>query len=158
MISEKWDQRFILLADHIATWSKDPRVKVGAIIVNPENLAVVSTGFNGFPRGVREEPAHRWTVERKSIFTEHAERNAIYNAARLGARTEGCCMYLNWSIINICVECARAIIQAGIVEIIGSTLVMPPKEDDRAQSWRDVAEEAPIMMGESGMILRTVKT
>ena len=55
---DKWDNRFYDLAAYIADWSKDPSTKVGAVIVDPKNKRIVSTGFNGFPFGV-EDTAER---------------------------------------------------------------------------------------------------
>ena len=71
-LSEKWDRRFIELALHVATWSKDPSSKVGAVIVD-EHRRVVSVGFNGFPAGVSDEEVPR---ERKLLRVVHAEMNA----------------------------------------------------------------------------------
>ena len=53
-MSEKWDQRFIELAQHISGWSKDPSTKVGCIVVG-EDREIRSTGFNGFPRGIADD-------------------------------------------------------------------------------------------------------
>src|ERR1051326_2813900 len=52
---EKWDRRFLELAKHVSSWSKDPSTKVGAVIVDA-NRRVVATGYNGFPRGVEDTP------------------------------------------------------------------------------------------------------
>src|SRR5260370_34651295 len=103
------------LAREIARWSKDRSGGVGCVIVGPDN-EVRSTGFNGFPRGVNDEVESRHERPAKYKWTEHAERNAIYNAARVGIPIEGCRIYLPWFP---CMECARAIIQTGIVELIG---------------------------------------
>jgi dCMP deaminase len=109
-----WDKRFLRLALHIATWSKDRSTKVGCIIVGPNN-EVRSTGYNGFPRGANDELEARHDRPQKYFWTEHAERNAIYNAARAGISLEGCSMYLPWFP---CVDCARAIVQSGIRSLI----------------------------------------
>lgn len=127
-IDVKWQPRFVALADLAASWSKDPSTKVGAVIVDPVSLAILSTGYNGFPRRVREHMVDdpdaldevRWTRPEKYRWVEHAERNAIYNAARLGARTEGMVMFVNWEPTP-CADCARAIIQAGITAVYGPT-------------------------------------
>lgn len=111
----QWDTRFLELAQQIASWSKDKSRKVGCVIVGP-NGEIRTTGYNGFPRGVHDDrfPARHARPE-KYLWTEHAERNAIYNAARCGIPLEGCTIYLPW---YPCVECARAIIQCGLTTLV----------------------------------------
>ena len=53
MIDEKWDRRFLALAEHVADWSKDPSTKTGAVIVRPDRT-IASMGYNGFPRGMAD--------------------------------------------------------------------------------------------------------
>ena len=53
-MTTKWDLRFIGLAQHISTWSKDPSTKVGCVVVG-EDREIRSTGFNGFPRGIDDD-------------------------------------------------------------------------------------------------------
>lgn len=105
-----WDEYFVSLCVLIATKSKDQNRKVGVVIVGPDN-EIRSTGFNGAPRGVQE----RHDRPEKYFWTEHAERNAIYNAARCGISLKGCRIYLPWFP---CMDCARGIIQSGITLII----------------------------------------
>jgi len=109
-----WDRRFMKLAQHIGTWSKDQSRQVGCVIVGPHNI-VTAMGFNGFPRGLDDESDYRHQRPAKYLWTEHAERNAIYNAARNGISLADNRMYLPWFP---CVGCARAIVQAGIIELI----------------------------------------
>ncbi len=118
MFSSTWDQRFMLLAHEIAHWSKESGRRVGAVIVGPDR-EIRSTGFNGFPRGVRDDIPERHSRETgaKYLWSSHAERNAIYNAARIGVSVKGCVMYVPW---YPCVECAKAIIQSGISEVVGN--------------------------------------
>jgi dCMP deaminase len=117
-----WDRRFLELAAHIGGWSKDRSAKTGCVIIGPDRL-VRSTGYNGFPRGIDDDQPARHVRPAKYHWTEHAERNAIYNAARLGISTEGCTCYINWFP---CIDCARAIIQAGLVRVVG----LEPDRDD----------------------------
>jgi len=114
--SEKWDNRFMLLAHQIADWSKEEGRRVGAVIVGPD-LEIRATGFNGLPRGVNDDiPArHSRETGAKYKWSSHAERNAIYNAARIGTPLKGCRIYVPWFP---CVECAKAIIQSGLVELV----------------------------------------
>lgn len=109
-----WDKRWIDLCNFISTWSKDKSRKVGCVIVDHRNN-VISLGWNGFPRNVDDDVDSRHERPTKYLFTEHAERNAIYNAAAKGVSLLGTKIYLQW---YPCADCARAIIQCGISEII----------------------------------------
>ena len=121
---EKWDLRFLELADHIAQWSKDPRTKVGAVIVD-EKKRVVSVGYNGFPRGVGDDDSRYVDRPTKHLFVAHAERNALDNAPLM---VEGCTIYVP---LLPCNECAKSIIQKGIIKV-----VTRPIFEDRANfNW-----------------------
>ncbi len=108
-----WDDKFMGLAHHIASWSKDRSKKHGCVIVGPDH-SVRTLGYNGFPRGINDDVESRHDRPAKYLWTEHAERNAIYNAGKLGVILEGSTLYLTW---YPCADCARAIIQSGIVHI-----------------------------------------
>ena len=110
----KWDVRFLRLAHEVAKWSKDRSTRVGAVIVG-EDRTPGPYGYNGFPRYVDDEREERHARPEKYSWTEHAERNAIYNAARVGMALKGCTIY----VTHIpCVDCTRAIIQVGMRQII----------------------------------------
>lgn len=115
----KWHSRFMGLCDHISKWSEDPHFIVGCVIVGSGNV-VLATGYNGLPRKVKSHDAHRF--DRKSgekfFWFEHGERNALYNAARVGTSVEGATLYVNRFP---CADCSRAVIQSGI-----TVLVCPP--------------------------------
>ncbi len=100
----------------VASWSKDKSFKCAAIIVD-ENENILGYGVNNFPSGVNTEIENRYERPTKYNYTEHAERDAIYRAAKNGIKTEGMVMYLNWFP---CTDCARAIIGAGISTIIAT--------------------------------------
>lgn len=108
------DAWFMELAALTALRSKDRSTKVGAVIVSPDK-GVQVLGYNGFPRNIADDRNARHERPVKYEWTEHAERNAIYNAARNGFPTRACTMY---STLCPCVDCARAIIQAGILRIV----------------------------------------
>ncbi len=112
-----WTQRFMGLCDHVATWSEDPDFQVGCVVASPDGHEIRSTGYNGFPRGVLASEPARFVRENgeKFFWFEHAERNAIYNAARAGICLSGCILYVNRFP---CADCGRAIIQAGISHIV----------------------------------------
>ena len=112
-----WDQYYLDICKVVATRSKDPNTQVGCVIIGP-NREIRSTGYNSFPRGIRDDVPERLERPTKYLWIEHAERNAICNAARAGTATEGCTIFVE---IMPCMDCARAIVQAGIVEVVVSS-------------------------------------
>jgi dCMP deaminase len=142
----KWDKRFLELAQLISTWSKDVSTKVGAVIVdNVRNVR--STGYNGIPRNVSDDVAERSERPIKYFWVEHAERNAIYAAARRGESLQGCTLYCNHSP---CADCARAIIQSGI-----ETIVFPEGADAPTGGMSETFVVALNMLREAGIKVRT---
>ncbi|MBW2559244.1 MAG: dCMP deaminase family protein [Deltaproteobacteria bacterium] len=128
----RWDRYFLGIVDVIAQKSKDPSTKVGCVIVG-EDHQILSTGFNGFPRGVRDIEGRYRVRETKYQFIEHADRNAIFNAARTGIALKGSTMYLPW---RPCHECTRAIIQSGISRIVvNNTPITIDLERRWGKSW-----------------------
>lgn len=110
-----WDECFMRLSYVIAERSKDPSTQVGAVITTQDNV-VVGIGYNGFPRGVEGEE-FPWDREGDYLNTKypyvvHAEANALYNA---NGSTERCKLYVK---LFPCNECAKAIVQKGITEVI----------------------------------------
>lgn len=110
---DKWDYRFWSMAKLVATFAKDKGRKVGAVIIN-EDKRVLSVGFNGMPQGINDEIESRHQRPEKYFWTEHAERNCIYSASRLGVSLINTSMYVT---LFPCSGCARAIIQTGIKHI-----------------------------------------
>ena|ERR1041385_3476444 len=139
-----WDEKFLAIAKTVASWSKDRSRKVGAVIVGPDH-EIRSVGYNGFPRGVDDEVESRHQRPAKYRWTEHAERNAVYNAARVGIPTRGCTIYLCWFP---CMDCARAIVQAGIIEIVA----IEPDWNDPI--WADDFRDVPTLLREAGVNIR----
>jgi dCMP deaminase len=109
-----WHQYFLTLCETISQKSKDPTTKVGAVIVGPTN-EVRSTGYNGFPRGVDDSKMYRYERPAKYVWTCHAEINAICAAAKVGTTLGGCLLYCS---LPPCMECAKAITQVGIREVV----------------------------------------
>ena len=106
-----WTEYFREIAQTVAKKSKDPHTHIGAVIVGKDN-EIVSTGYNSFPRGLKDDVPERFERPEKYHWMEHAERNAIYNAARVGVSTKGCTLYMShWFP---CVECVRGLINSGI--------------------------------------------
>ena len=114
--SINWDEYFMGIAVLSSLRSKDPNTKVGACIVDKDHK-VVSIGYNGMPRGVDENKVS-WNrgegLDSKYLYVCHAEFNAILNT-RNGAALEGCTLYVT---LFPCNECAKAIIQKGIKEVV----------------------------------------
>lgn len=142
----RWDEYFIDIADVVRQKSKDLSSKVGAVIVGRDKQ-IISTGFNGFPRGIDEEYLVRWERPVKYQFVVHAERNAIYNAARTGVSLSGCTLYLYaWGPPNVpCTECTKAVIQSGITRFVGkSQKTIPPNWVDDLKFAKALLEEAGV--------------
>lgn len=125
----------------------DPSTQNGAVIVSPDDW-IVGEGANHFPRGVHEN-ASRWERPLKYQFVEHAERNSIFQAAREGNQLEGAIMYCPW---YACADCARAIIQAGISEVVGHQKCF----DLTPGHWKESIANAFKMFEESGVKTRTI--
>lgn len=108
----KWHNRFLELAKHVSSWSKDT-TKVGAVIVDPNTKKVVGLGYNGFPRFVNDDPDRYSDRDTKLKFVCHAELNAILNA---NGPVAGCDIYVYPTMMNpaACPECSKAIVQSGI--------------------------------------------
>jgi dCMP deaminase len=111
--TEKWDRRYMELAEHVAGWSKDRSTKCGAVLVSPEGDPL-GWSYNGFPRTVDDNVEERHERPDKYLWTSHAEENAVCNAARIGVSLRGTSMYCTHPP---CARCARQIIQAGIVKV-----------------------------------------
>ena len=131
----------------VKTWSKDRSRKTSAVIMDSCGDTIVAIGWNGFPRGIDDEVEARHERPAKYLWTEHAERNAIYNAARKGVSTLGCLMFMPW---YPCADCARAIIQAGIFEVY---CVEPDWDDPR---WADDFKVVKEMLDEADVAVTFV--
>ncbi len=111
-----WDEYFMGLAVLSSFRSKDPNTKVGACIADKDHK-VVSIGYNGMPRGIDDENLS-WNrgegLDSKYLYVCHAEFNAILST-RDGTALNGCSIYVT---LFPCNECAKAIIQTGIKEIV----------------------------------------
>ena len=109
-----WDEYFMGIAILAAKRSKDPNTQVGACIVSPDNI-IISTGYNGMPKGCSDDlyPWEREGAQTKSPYVVHAELNAILNAN--GRDLRGSRLYV---ALFPCNECAKAIIQSGVREVL----------------------------------------
>jgi dCMP deaminase len=111
-----WTSLFLGMGYLIGTRSPDPSTKVGAVIASQDNV-ILSTGYNGWCRNLEEIPLDSDKLKKpeKYFHFEHAERNAIYNAARTGISLVNSILYVPWLS---CIECARAIVQVGISQVV----------------------------------------
>lgn len=132
----KWDNRFMRLANEYATWSKDPSTQVGAVIVDHERRTI-GAGYNGFPRGVHDDPARYLEKMVKYKMVVHAEANAIMNAVK---SVRDCTLY---ATKFPCTECTKLIIQMGI-----SRVIAPPLVED-GSVWAEDAKFSITMLREA---------
>lgn len=107
----KWINHFINLAEVVSTMSKDPNHKIGAVIVDKNNR-IVSTGFNGFAKGINDTDERLNDKEIKRLLMLHAEENAILYAKQ---DLTDCSIYIYG--YPPCVHCTSIIIQSGIKTI-----------------------------------------
>jgi dCMP deaminase len=138
-----WDSYFMNMVYLVAMKSKDKSTHIGAVIVGPDR-EIRSTGYNSFVRGINDNVPERQDRPEKYFWFEHAERNAIYNAARIGVSTKDCTMYTNGIP---CMDCARAIIQAGIKTVI----VDKQWDDNNVDVWIEQAKRSLQMFSEGGV-------
>ena len=109
----KWDIRWMDQARGVASWSRDPRRKVGCIIVDSDNNQL-SGGYNGFPRGIADN--HRLNNRQLKLkIVVHAEANAVAGAARNGHSLKGSTAYITHAP---CCQCVSLFIQAGISRVV----------------------------------------
>lgn len=142
-----WDEYFMGVALLSAHRSKDPNTQVGACIVNDKNK-IVGAGYNGMPRGCNDDE-FPWEkqgdfLQTKYPFICHAELNAILN--NIGMDLSGCKIY---TALFPCNECAKAIIQSGISEVI----YLSDKYEDT-----NAAQASRMMFAKAGVLCRKVKT
>ena len=138
-----WTDHLFDMAAVVASKSKDPNTKVGAVIVGQYN-EIKATGFNGLPIGVMDLP-ERLERPKKYLFVCHAEANAIAFAARNGHRLDDARLYCTHMPCN---ECAKLIIQAGVSEVYydgRNTTSMPAELFEAAEA---MFEEADVILKE----------
>lgn len=134
---DKWLWRFYSVAEQVSEWSKDPKRGVGALLVSPDKRQM-AWGFNGFPEGIEDD----WRLHHdvlKQTHMVHAELNAILNARRDVA---------GWTIFvtqHPCHECAKAIIQVGII------MIVCPAPKGEESKWHTSHELAHRLLEEAGV-------
>ena len=140
-----WDEYFMGVALLASKRSKDPNTQVGACIVSQDNI-ILSTGYNGFPVGCSDDeyPWAREGEETKYPYVVHAELNAILNTR--GKSLMGAKIYVD---LFPCNECAKAIIQSGIKEVI----YLSDKYADT-----DATKSSKRMLKSAGVAMRQLET
>ena len=144
-----WDEYYLDICKVVAARSKDPNTQIGCVIAGPAH-EIRSTGYNTLPRGIRDDVPERLERPTKYLWMEHAERNAIYNAARCGTPLEGCTLYVE---IMPCMDCGRAIVQAGIREVIVSGARMSQYS---SEYYDEHFRNVEVLFQEAGVIVRRV--
>ncbi len=107
----KWDTRFMRLANEVASWSKDPSTQVGAVLVSPDRR-VILPGYNGFPAALSDDRTLLADRETRIGLSLHAEHNAVLFAARDLA---GYTIYVSQ---QPCVACLRMLVQARVARVV----------------------------------------
>ena len=133
--------KFFPVAEALAALSKDRSTKVGAVALG-EDYEILSTGYNGFPRGVDDDVESRHERPTKYFFAAHAEENLVAQAARNGVSLRGATVLV--TSLFPCTTCSRLMIQAGVRRIIAPR----PDVDPR---WAEQAAHAELMLREAGI-------
>lgn len=141
VFEDKWNLRFLFLAKHVASWSKDPSTKVGSVIFDSEHR-VVSLGYNGLASGL--DDIHLKDRQRKYQTIIHAEINAILFANR----NLKDCTIATWPFMP-CSNCSSAIIQTGI-----KNCIFPKAYGDRSVRWADSFLLAKEQFDQAGVQLK----
>lgn len=139
----KWNTRFMRLAMHIESWSKDPSMKVGAVITD-EDRRVLAMGYNGFPRGVGDSEDRYEDRSLKYPLVVHAEVNAVVTS---GHDLTGATLYCSTGIP--CPDCMGVIIQAGIKKV-----VFPEQRQNKTKAkgkvdWAEAGKLSETMANEA---------
>lgn len=146
----KWYQRFLDKAYNVSTWSKDTSTKVGAVAYNMKDKmkVPVGEGFNGFPRGVNDNVPERHERPLKYTYCEHAERNLIYNNARVGIAMQDTSLFVSHFP---CHECARGIIQCGVSEVVfdKASITAETIKNSFVARWGESFMHSCIMLNEA---------
>ena len=132
----KWRNRYLLLAKHFSAWSKDPSTQVGAVAVSDNGL-ILSEGWNGFPRGIRDTQGRLGDRQTKYDYMVHSEKNLIYNATYNGVSLLNSNLYVYG--LPVCSECAKGVIQVGIKSVYELTDSMNVR-DTWVESWKKTTD------------------
>ena len=146
-----WDNRFLDLAAFIASWSKDPSTKCGAVITCGNSI--LSVGYNGFPKGIEDDDRLK---DRKKKYPRivHAEVNALIHAGKLPFMSMGTVAFgtvatlYTWPF-QPCADCTKHLIQAGIHRVVAPICT----DDEISERWKTSTNIAADMFREAGVTL-----
>lgn len=139
-----WTEYFLEIAEVVKLKSKDQSTQIGAVIVG-EGRNVLSTGYNSFPRGLDDSLQERQERPEKYFWMEHAERNAIYNAALEGVSLKNSTIYLTSGLP--CMDCARGIVNSGI-KVVWCKKVCTTKNKEK---WEESQMKSLQLLNECGV-------
>lgn len=137
-----WNKYFINLCEQIKLRSKDNNTKIGVVIVGSDNQ-IISTGYNSFPRGIQDTIEERQERPEKYYWFSHAETNAVINCALNGVSSKGSTMYMSCGLP--CTDCARNIINAGILTI------WCKRDNFSTEKWREHGKRTIQMFKEANI-------
>ena len=139
--SNKWDLRYLALAEQVSKWSKDPSRQIGAVAVGSKGQ-VLAQGYNGFPRGIDDSLTTYYDREKKYKYVVHAEMNVIYNATYNGTSLDGSTLYVHG--LPVCSECSKGVIQVGIKRVVMPKQEIPDHWKDSWQLTKSLFEQAGV--------------
>lgn len=134
-------EKFLPVARAVASLSKDPEHKVGALALNDDGI-VLAVGYNGFPRGVHDDEVRYLNREVKLRLISHAEANVVAQAAYAGHSLRGATVVVYDKYP--CSACAKLLIQSGVKRVV----TYPSSPDS---SWYQDSELSRLMFKESGL-------
>lgn len=138
----KWTKRYLSQAKEVAKWSKDPSTQIGAIAVGSKKQ-ILSTGYNGFARGIKDTKERLNNRETKYKYVVHGEMNCIFNACLNGVSLDGSTLYVYG--LPVCSECANGVIQVGVKSVV----IQHPR--DIAERWSESYSLTKQKFNEAGV-------
>lgn len=141
ILSSNWDTRYLALAWHFGTWSKDPSRQIGAVAIGPKG-EIIAQGYNGFPRGIEDTDERYEVREEKYKYVVHAEMNCIYNAASNGVSLKDSTVYVHG--LPACSECAKGLIQVGVKRVMAFSKDTPERWIESNKLTEELFKEANI--------------
>lgn len=138
----KWDYRWINIAKEVETWSKDPKKKVGCVLVKGKRD--IAKGYNGFPEKLSDDLSRLNSPRFKDKVIIHAEKNAILHALDFGVSAKGCTAYITY---HPCASCASMLIEAGISKIVC------PSPKGASDKWKEDFALSSDILYEAGVLV-----
>jgi dCMP deaminase len=146
-----WDETFMHEVYWWARRSKDPRTKIGAVLVLPGDKDPISHGYNGFARAVEDDVEPRWERPEKYEWVVHAEENSVLNCSWKGQSSKGSIMYTQGIP---CTRCADAVVQGGIIEVVVHKQWQEYEKKFGWDKWIDSAKRTEKKFAEAGIKVR----